>query len=115
MEQYAPILVGHICDVDHREVLNIGERANFDVVGLGSHDDLGPHGDALVQADIAIQFGAIGQPDWAVGKWPLLWHRRLSSGLQGPCLTVYRQRLSLKRGHYGCHHTLFGLLLRIDR
>ena len=37
-----------IRDMDHREVLNIGERTNFDVIRLGSHDHLGPHGDALV-------------------------------------------------------------------
>ena len=71
--------------MDHREVLNIGERANFDVVGLGSHDHLGPHGDALVQANISIQFGAIvpaKRGRWWLGRW-LSCIFRLSSGLQG--------------------------------
>jgi hypothetical protein len=57
------MVVGTVCDMDHREILDVRERANVDVIGLGPHDDLGPHRDSLVQADIAIQFGAIGLPD----------------------------------------------------
>ena len=39
---------GTVRDMDHCEVLDVGKRTNFDVVGLGSHDHLGPDGDALL-------------------------------------------------------------------
>ena len=86
---------GTIRDMDHREVLNIRERANFDVVRFGSHDHLWPHGDSLVQANVSIQFGTRACQIGPLAAGVLLsWHFPSLPRFAGSSLKVYWQRLS---------------------
>ena len=56
-------LRGHVGDVDHGEVLDVGVGAYFDMVCFCTHDDLGPDRYPFFEANIAIQLGTRRLPN----------------------------------------------------